>query len=83
MSNESEGQVSEETALKRQLHAACMAITNAHNEGQSLLVMVFGANDGESMTVFAIEGVDVDAVLDAAAAISWGLTGESFPVDGN
>jgi hypothetical protein len=66
--------VDEETALKRQLAAACAAIQHAHGEDMSLLVMVFGANDGETMTVFGIEGIDVGAILEAAAAQQWGPT---------
>jgi hypothetical protein len=63
--------VDEETALKRQLAAACAAIHHAHGEGMSLLAIVFGANDGETMTVFGLEGIDIGAILEAAAAQQW------------
>jgi hypothetical protein len=37
----------------------------------SLLAIVFGANDGETMTVFGVEGIDIGAILEAAAAQQW------------
>jgi hypothetical protein len=74
--------VDEETALKRQLAAAYAAIHHAHGEGMSLLVMVFGANDGETMTVFGVEGIDVGEVLEAAAGVAWELTADQ-PLQGN
>ena len=74
--------VDEETALKRQLTEACAAIHHAHGEGMSLLAIVFGANDGETMTVFGVEGIDIGVILEAAAAQQWEPTDDQ-PLRGN
>jgi hypothetical protein len=71
-----EGMVDEATALKRQMTAACAAIDHANSEGLGLAVMIFLSEDGEMMTVFGIDGLDVEEVLEAAASTRWGATDE-------
>jgi len=41
--------------------------------------MVFGSNDGERMTVFGVEGMDVSAVLEAAASQTWEMMDDQPP----
>ena len=67
-------EVDDETVVRRQKTAACAAIDHAMTERMTLLVMVFGSEDGESMSVFGIEGVDVSAILEYAAQQAWCAT---------
>ena len=76
-----EPMVDEATAIKRQISAACAAIDCANAEGLGLAVMIFLSEDGETMTVFGIDGIDVGEVLEAAAGTVWDLT-EDQPLKG-
>jgi hypothetical protein len=69
-----EGMVDEATAIKRQITAACAAIEHANSEGLGLAVMIFLSEDGQIMTVFGIDGIDVGEVLEAAASQTWDMT---------
>lgn len=71
-----EGMVDEATAVKRQMTAACAAIDHASAEGLGLAVMIFLSEDGDRMTVFGIDGIDVGDVLELAAGRTWDLTEE-------
>lgn len=74
--NDEEGMVDEATAVKRQMTAACAAIDHANSERMGLAAMIFLSEDGERMTVFGIDGIDVGEVLEAAARQTWDLTEE-------
>lgn len=82
MSDEQEPMVDEVTAIKRQLTAACSAIDHANSVGLGLAVMIFLSENGERMTVFGIDGIDVGEVLEAAAGQVWDLT-EDQPLVGS
>ena len=73
--------VDEERAVKRQKAAACAAIDDANSEGLGLAVMIFLSEDGDRMTVFGIDGIDVGEVLEAASNTAWDLT-EDQPLRG-
>jgi hypothetical protein len=79
--NNEDGMVDEATALKRQMTAACAAIDHANSEGMGLAVLIFLSDDGDRMTVFGIDGIDVGEVLEVAARQTWDLT-EDQPLRG-
>ena len=74
--------VDEATAVRRQLTAACAAVENANADGLGLAAMIFVSEDGERMTVFGIDGIDIGDVLEVAAGTQWELTPDQ-PLRGN
>ena len=77
----SDDTVDEATALARQKTAALAAIDHAHDNNMSLGLMVFCANDGSSISVSGVEGVDVEVILQLASSKSW-VADEEQPLRG-
>jgi len=82
MEQDDNDRVDEATAVRRQLTAACAAVEDANAHGLGLAAMIFVSEDGERMTVFGIDGIDIGDVLEVAAGTQWELTPDQ-PLRGN